>query len=116
MVYKLDKAENALRQRCRLRRVERGTRHPEASISQKEMQSEKEEAEKEGERSSLPLNISPVLSSISTLPTGVPLAKLCEGSDGEDWEQDEKRSRRPERRAARRAVARAHVCNFPTCS
>ena len=35
MVYKLDKAENALRQRCRLRRVERGTRHPEASISQK---------------------------------------------------------------------------------
>ena len=34
-VFKLDKSENALRQRCRLRRVEGGTRHPEASISQK---------------------------------------------------------------------------------
>ena len=34
-VFKLDKSENALRQRCRLRRVEGGTRHAEASISQK---------------------------------------------------------------------------------
>ena len=39
-----------VRQRCRLRRVERGTRHPEASDAARRCASEKEEAEKEGER------------------------------------------------------------------
>ena len=48
-VFKLDKSENALRQRCRLRRVEGGTRHPEASISQKLAEAGRQAADTESQ-------------------------------------------------------------------
>ena len=104
-VYKLDKSENALRQRCRLRRVEGGTRHPEASISQKLVEAEQPpQGSSEAAARSQPAAASGGGSGIALLPSGVPLAKLCEGSDGEDWEESErkadKRRRRPTSEAA----------------
>ena len=100
-VFKLDKSENALRQRCRLRRVEGGTRHPEASISQKLAEVGRQAADAEAEppppgseaaaARPQPAAASGV-SAIALLPSGVPLAKLCEGSDGEDWEESERKA------------------------
>ena len=92
-VYKLDKSENALRQRCRLRRVEGGTRHPEASISQKLVEAEQPpQGSSEAAARSQPAAASGGGSGIALLPSGVPLAKLCEGSDGEDWEESERKA------------------------
>ena len=91
-VYKLDKSENALRQRCRLRRVEGGTRHPEASISQKFAEAEQPPQGSEATAARpQPATVSGG-SGIALLPSGVPLAKLCEGSDGEDWEESERKA------------------------
>ena len=100
-VFKLDKSENALRQRCRLRRVEGGTRHPEASISQKLAEVGRQAADAEAEppppgSEAAAARPQPAAASggsaIALLPSGVPLAKLCEGSDGEDWEESERKA------------------------
>ena len=109
VVLKLDKTENALRQRCRLKRVERGTRHREASTHRVKNDEKQQQGDGDGDggggpggpgQASRPY---PMLPSISLLPTGVELAKLCEGSDGEDWEEEEKKAERLADRRSRAA-------------
>ena len=78
--WRLSKWENELRQRCRLKCAEHGTRHLEASKHRMRV-------EEESERPSSGVAQDAGL----VLPTGVHLAKLCEGSDGEDWEKSERK-------------------------
>ena len=82
--WRLSKWENELRMRCRLKSAESGTRHPEAS---KHRVSGEEEAERRATPSGGGANDKALL-----LPTGVHLAKLCEGSDGEEWEKADKKA------------------------
>ena len=75
---RISKWENGLRQRCRLKRVDNGTRHLDAS---------KARVISVDEASGAPPGAPPSLPDpAAVLPSGVALAKLCEGSDGEEWE------------------------------
>ena len=75
-IWRLSKWENSRRQRHVLKRVSHGTRHREASKHRVKGG--------EGEADTPPTL--PAIALQMILPTGVALAKLCEGSDGEGWE------------------------------
>ena len=78
---RLSRSENALRQRCRLKRIEHGTRHESASKARRSV-AEADEAQQGAQGSSLDERAGLLL-----LPSGVALSKLCEGSDGEEWDE-----------------------------
>jgi hypothetical protein len=78
---RLSRSENALRQRCRLKRLEHGTRHESASKARRSV-AEADEAQQGAQGASLDERAGLLL-----LPSGVALRKLCEGSDGEEWDE-----------------------------
>ena len=78
--WRLCKWENALRQRCGLKRIEHGTRHQEASKHRVSV----EEESAARQQPALP-------DTALLLPTGISLAKLVEGSDGEEWDEKAER-------------------------
>lgn len=77
-LVRLSRWENGLRQRCRLKVVENGTRHQDASKARRSV-AEADEAALDGRKEA------PAAALL--LPSGVALSKLCEGSDGEEWDE-----------------------------